>query len=128
MAGLRPIVKREEQEMKVFDLVNEFQLTVFSGEAGLNNEVHGGYVSDLLSDVIGHAQDGEVWITLQTHQNVLAVASLKDLAAVILVKGFEPSDETVEHSNAEGIPVLGTEMGTFEIAGKLYKLLENVGK
>lgn len=111
--------------MKVFDLVNEFKLTVFSGEAGLNNEVEGGYVSDLLSDVIGHAKDGEVWITLQTHQNVMAVASLKDLAAVILVKGFEPNEDTVEHSNNESIPVLGTEMGTFEIAGKFYQLLAN---
>lgn len=125
MAGLRPIVKREEQEMKVFDLVNEFKLTVFSGEAGLNNNVEGGYVSDLLSDVIGHAKEGEVWITLQTHQNVMAVASLKDLAAVILVKGFEPNEDTVEHSNNESIPVLGTEMGAFEIAGKLYQLLAN---
>ena len=114
--------------MKVFDLVNEFNLTVFSGQASLNNNVEGGYVSDLLSDVIGNAKEGEVWITLQTHQNVIAVASLKDLAAVILVKGFQPNDDTLEHSNTEGIPVLGTKMGTFEISGKLYQLLANEGK
>jgi predicted transcriptional regulator len=111
--------------MKVSDLVSELKLTVYSGEAGLDNLVKGGYVSDLLSDVIGYANEGEVWVTLQTHQNVMAVASLKDLAAVILVKGFGPDEDTVTHSNTEEIPVLGTHMGTFELAGKLYQLLSD---
>ena len=111
--------------MKVIDLVEKLGLTVFSGQNGLQNEVSGGYVSDLLSDVMGSAREGQVWITLQTHQNVLAIASLKDLAAVILVKGFEPDPDTLEHSNEEGIPVLGTTLATFEIAGKLYELISD---
>lgn len=110
--------------MKVADLVEKLQMKVFSGQAGINNEVTGGYVSDLLSDVMGNISEGEVWITLQTHQNVLAIASLKDVAAVVLVKGRAPEQETIVHSNEEGVPVLGTEMETFECAGKLYALLE----
>lgn len=110
--------------MKVAEMVEKFGLTVFSGSAGLENEVTGGYVSDLLSDVMGFAQEGQVWITLQTHQNVVAIASLKDLAAVILVKGFEPDEESVAHSEAEGIPILGTQRPTFEIAGALYNELK----
>ena len=109
--------------MKVSDLVKEFNLKVFCGEEGLNNPVRGGYVSDLLSDVMGNAGEGDVWITLQTHQNVMAVASLKDLAAVIIVQDFEPGRETIQHSNEEGIPVLGTSARTFEISGKLYQYL-----
>ncbi len=109
--------------MKVSDLINELQLKVFCGEAGLDNEITGGYVSDLLSDVMGNASEGDVWITLQTHQNVMAIASLKELAAVILVKGFEPDEDSVKYSNEEGIPVLGTLMTTFEISGKLYDIL-----
>jgi predicted transcriptional regulator len=110
--------------MKVSDLVDKFELTVFSGESGLNNEISGGYVSDLLSDVMGNASENEVWITLQTHQNVLAIASLKDLAAIILVKGFEPDPEMLEKSNEEGIPVLGTKLSTFEISGMIYQLIK----
>lgn len=106
--------------MKVSDLVKKFGLKVFSGETGLENEVIGGYVSDLLSDVMGNASENEVWITLQTHENVLAIALLKDLAAIILVKGFEPDPEMLKRSSEEGIPVLGTKWGTFEMAGKLY--------
>jgi hypothetical protein len=60
----------------------------------------------LLSDVMGNAAEDEVWITLQTHQNIMAIASLKDLAAVVLVKGLEPEDDTLAHSEEEGIPLL----------------------
>ncbi|HBL76871.1 MAG: serine kinase [Bacteroidetes bacterium GWF2_42_66] len=109
--------------MKVSELVNELGLKVFSGEKGLDNEITGGYVSDLLSDVMGNARDGQVWITLQVHQNVMAIASLKDMAAIILVKGLEPNENTLQHSNNENIPILGTGLSTFEISGKLYELL-----
>lgn len=109
--------------MKVSDVVKELNLKVFCGGAGLDNEVSGAYVSDLLSDVMGNASEGELWITLQTHRNVLAIASLKELSAVILVKGFEPDEDAVEHSTEEGIPVLGTELNTFELAGRLYNLI-----
>jgi len=109
--------------MKVSDVVNELGLKVLSGEKGLDREVTGGYVSDLLSDVMGFTHEGQIWITLQVHQNVMAIASLKDLAAVILVKGFEPNENTMIHSNNENIPILGTNLSTFEISGKLYQLL-----
>ncbi len=120
---MRTVIK-EEVEMKVSDLVEKLGLKVFCGEAGIDREITGGYVSDLLSDVMGNASEGEVWVTLQTHQNVLAIAALKELAAVILVKGFEPDEDTVAHSNEEGVPVLGTNLNTFEIAGKLYEALK----
>jgi predicted transcriptional regulator len=106
--------------MKVSDLVKIFALKVYSGNNSLDNEISGGYVSDLLSDVMGNAAEGQVWITLQTHQNVLAIASLKDLSAVILVKGLEPDAETIKRGEEEGVPVLGTNLDTFEMTGRLY--------
>ncbi len=106
--------------MKVSELVEKFGLKVFSGEQGLDNEVSGGYVSDLLSDVMGNAGENEIWITLQTHQNVVAIASLKDLAGVIFVKGLVPDDDSLEKSREEHIPLLGTELSAFEMAGRLY--------
>ena len=72
---------------------------------------------------MGHADAGSVWITLQNHKNVMAIASLKEIAAVILVKGIEPEADTAVQSNQEGIPILVASEGTFEVAGKLYKLL-----
>lgn len=109
--------------MKVSDIVKKLDLKVFAGEPSLDKEITGGYVSDLLSDVMGFSSEGNVWITLQTHKNVMAIASLKELAAVILVKGFQPDEETIKHANEEGIPLLGSHECTFELAGKLYNLI-----
>lgn len=110
--------------MRITDIIKELDLKIISGKEGVSNEVTGGYVSDLLSDVMGHAKEGNIWITLQTHQNVVAIASLKDLAAVIIVKGFMPEADTIEKSNFENIPVLSTDMDTFTIAGRLFELLK----
>jgi predicted transcriptional regulator len=110
--------------MKITDIVKELELKVISGNNGLSKEITGGYVSDLLSDVMGNAQEGQVWITLQTHQNIIAVGSLKDISAIIIVKGLAPEADTIEKSNIENIPVLSTELDTFNITGRLFELLK----
>ena len=110
--------------MTVKELVEKANLKVFSAENGLNNEISGGYTCDLLSDVMGHAEAGHVWITLQTHKNVMAIASLKELAAIVLVKGLKPEEDTLQQSNEENIPILGTDLEEFEISGIIYNLIK----
>ena len=110
--------------MKVKDVAQKLGLEVYSAPEGLEREVTGGYTSDLLSDVMGHAKERQIWITLQTHKNIMAVASLRDLAAIILVKGFKPDADTIELSAQEGIPLLGTKMQAFELSGSLCELLK----
>lgn len=109
--------------MKVKDIIPILDLKVFGGSQGLDHEITGGYTSDLLSDVMGHAENGKIWITLQTHKNVIAIASLKDLAAVILIKGLEPDADMLAQAEEEGIPVLGINDQAFETTGKLFNLL-----
>lgn len=109
--------------MTVQELVNALNLKVFCGQDDLDREIKGGYTSDLLSDVMGFAKEGQVWITLQTHKNVLAIASLKELAAILLVKGNQPEEDMLEQAIEEGIPVLGTDEQTFETTGKVYQLI-----
>ncbi len=111
--------------MKVKEIVEALELKVFGGESGLEREISGAYVCDLLSDVMGFAQEGEVWITLQSHINVVAIASLKDMPAIFLVKGTEPESSMLKKANEEGIVVAGTPMNTYELTGKIYKLLNN---
>ena len=96
---------------------------MFSGHEGLGKEITGGYTSDLLSDVMGHAGAGNAWITIQTHRNVMAIASLRDLSAVIISSGEKPGEDTMAQSNEEGIPMLGTDLSTFELTGRLYALV-----
>jgi len=109
--------------MKVTEIVEKLGLKVFSGHEGLGREITSGYASDLLSDVMGHAESGSVWITIQTHRNVMAIASLRDISAVLITCGEKPGDDTMAQSNEEGIPVLGTELSTFALAGRLYSLI-----
>ncbi len=109
--------------MQVKDIISILDLKIFGGNQGLDREISGGYTSDLMSDVMGHAESGKVWITLQTHKNVIAIASLKELAAVILIKGLEPDVDMLAQAEEEGIPVLGSTEQAFEITGKLFNLL-----
>ncbi|MCQ2309169.1 MAG: DRTGG domain-containing protein [Bacteroidia bacterium] len=111
--------------MKVQELVDKLGLKVLAGENGLDREIDGCYISDLLSDVMGNAQEGNIWITLQTHKNVMAVASLKEMSCIILVKDLGANEDTINQSNEEGLPILQTSMPTFEIAGLVYNLLKD---
>lgn len=111
--------------MTVQDLIERLDLAVYSGRGGLQREIKGGYTSDLLSDVMGHAKESDVWVTLQTHKNIMAIASLKDLAAIIVVKGHTPEEDTAAESEKEEIPILTTKEETFEITGRLYEVLKS---
>ncbi len=91
--------------------------------ADLDRQVSGGYASDLLSDVIANAEKDTIWITLQIHQNVVAVATLKELAGIVIVGGRKPAEETLAKAEQENIPIVLTELGAFEIIGQLYKVL-----
>ena len=81
------------------------------------------YCSDLLSDVMGNGDEDQLWITLQTHKNALAVAALKDMSGILLVNNHQPNTDTLEASNKEGIPVLGSHKAAFELCGLLYQMM-----
>ncbi len=108
--------------MRLTELIEKLELTLFSPTFS-DRPVTGGYTCDLLSDVMGSINEGQVWITLQTHRNVAAIATLKEVAAILLVKGLKPDSDMLEHAIQEGIPVLGSTENAFEISGKIYHLI-----
>jgi len=107
--------------MKLSEVVKEFGLEVKTGASYLESEVTGGYVSDLLSDVLGNADEGVLWVTLHIHQNIVAVASHKGLSGIILVQGRQPEPDTIAKAEQENIPILVSSLSAFEIVGRLYK-------
>ena len=109
--------------MKLKEIIEKLQLKILAGQDKLDVEVTGGYTSDLLSDVIANSKQGNLWITLQIHQNIIAVAKLKDLAGIIIVNNREPDDDTLEKAKEENVLLLGSEEMAFEVSGKLYKLI-----
>ncbi|MEW6215969.1 MAG: serine kinase, partial [Nitrospirota bacterium] len=90
--------------MKLQEIVDSLSLEVKTASSNLTREVTGGYVSDLLSDVIANSKEGNIWVTLQTHQNIVAVATLKELSGIILVNNRNPDTETSKKAEREGIP------------------------
>jgi hypothetical protein len=108
--------------MTLKEIVRRLNLTVCSGTEALDIEVTGGYASDLLSDVIAHSKTGNVWVTMQAHENIIAVAILKDLAAIILVNGRSPAEHTLQKAIDEHVTILASKQPAFETIGQLYEL------
>lgn len=105
----------------VSDIAKSFELKLRSGKVQLHQEVTGGYAGDLLSDVIAHSQKGNIWITIQTHPNIVAVATMKELSGIILAGGREPDSDTLQKAEEEGIPLLISFLPSFELVGRLYQ-------
>jgi hypothetical protein len=104
------------------EIVAALGLEVVSGQEYLAREVTGGYASDLLSCVMARARAGNVWVTLQAHANVVAVASLLDLAAVIVTEGAQPDAAMRSKATSEGVVLLSTARTTYDVVGALVQL------
>jgi hypothetical protein len=81
-----------------------------------------GYASDLLSCVMANAQHQGIWITLQAHINIVAVAALLELSAVIISENALPDVATISRANNEGVTLLATSKSTFSTVGLLWDL------
>ena len=82
----------------------------------------GGYSSDLLSCVMAGAKKGHLWITLQAHLNIVAVAALNEVAAIIITENAQPDPASIAKANQQGVILLSTSQATYEINGKLWEL------
>lgn len=92
---------------------------------GKEQSIESCYTSDLLSDVMGNCGECSLWITIQRHMNVIAVAQLKKISAIILVNGIKPEDAVRQRAKEEGIFILSTKDNSFVASGKVYNLLLN---
>jgi predicted transcriptional regulator len=108
--------------MNLQEVVDKLKMKPLAAFSRLSAECSGGYVSDLLSDVMANAKAGDLWVTLQTHQNIVAVASLKEIAGIIIIGGREPEKATLVKAEEEKIPILLTNLPAFEVVGRLYQM------
>ena len=108
--------------MTLREMIGKLELTVVAETGALDETVSGGYVSDLLSHVMGQAKAGQIWITMQGHQNIIAVASLVGLVAVIVAGGVEPEEQTVVKARDQEVVLCKTNLSTYEVVGRLYNL------
>ena len=105
--------------MKIKDIMPLIDAKAVTPEADLDKDVLCGYTCDLLSWVMAHGAAGMAWVTVQTHMNVIAVASLMEMAAVIIPEGIEMEAASLEKAKDEGSNVLQTPLTAYEICARL---------
>ncbi len=108
--------------MKLKDLAGRLGLELKTRNVSIEADVKTGYASDLLSDVLANSIEGDLWVTRQTHLNIVAIAVMRDLSGILLVNGAEPDPDTVEKAAEKMVPIFQTKLPTFEIVGLLYQL------
>ncbi len=108
--------------MQLDEIARHLALDVLAAPDKLDADVTGGYACDLLSYVMANSRAGNLWITIQGHPNIVAVASLIGLAGVVVVEGAKVEAVTLEKAEKEGIPILTTRETAYTIAGRLYGL------
>ena len=106
--------------MTILEAVKATDSVLLTPEIDQNREISVGYACDLLSWVMSHGENGMAWITVQTHMNVIAVASLADMACVIVPEGIAVDAAIASKAQEEGIAVLSTKKSAFEVSGILY--------
>jgi hypothetical protein len=110
--------------MKLHEVINALNPSVICEGDG-ERDITGVIVGDLLSFIIGEAQEGEIWVTIQIHLNVAAVAVLKELPMIILASGREPSKELADKCHEENIAIIVVKESAYEVCAKLHRLLNS---
>lgn len=109
--------------MNIEQIIQQLNLTVLTEPKDFSQIVpSAGYTSDLLSCVMAGAPHESIWVTLQAHGNIIAVAALLELTAIIITEGAMPEPATINKANMEGITLLSTSKSSFEVIGKLWDL------
>ena len=103
--------------MKLQEIIEKVGLKVLTNQE--DRDVDGVFISDMLSDVMTSAKPGNLWLTVQTHTNIVSAANLVDLSAVVVTQGKEVPGPTIELANRYHVMILSTSMQTFELATKL---------
>lgn len=107
--------------MTVSELIKKLDLTVLSNENFIDREVKSCYVGDLLSWVMGRAKQDNVWITIMSNVNIVAVAALVDMACIILAEGVSVDEDIIKKADSQGVIILSTQETCYNVAVKLHQ-------
>jgi len=107
--------------MKLAELKEIIPCKLVSDRFNGERTVASACVSDILSEVMARAPKDSVWITNQSHENVIAIAFFKELTAVIFANGVIPGEESIQKANLKNITLLTCDMNAFDLAGQLYR-------
>jgi hypothetical protein len=109
--------------MNLEKIIQSLNLTILTETKDFASiPVENGYCSDLLSCVMTGAQPNGIWVTLMAHGNIVAVAALLDLAAVIITEDAQPDENTLQQANQRDVILLSSPKPNYQIVGELWDL------
>ena len=109
--------------MNLQTIIDELQLGVLTEPRDFARITpQGAYTSDLLSCVMAGAKNGNIWVTLQAHLNIVAVASMLEVATVIITENAQPDEATIAKASEQGVILLSTSKFSYEVCGKLWEM------
>ena len=106
--------------MNIGDIAKAIEGKALTAMDNIDREVSYGYACDLLSHVMANCHEDSLWVTVQTHLNVVAVAALLDILCIVVPEGIPVEENTLVRAEEEGIVIISTELNAFEICGRLY--------
>ncbi|MBQ3053550.1 MAG: AraC family transcriptional regulator [Clostridia bacterium] len=110
--------------MKLSQIVEKLNLKVVTDSPFEDREISGGYVGDLLSWVMGKAESGNIWITIMSNVNIVAVAALTDVACILLGEGVIPEEDVIKKANMQDIIILSSDKTAFELSNQIGNILK----
>ena len=104
--------------MTVERFANEFGFDILCMPAP-EKEISGAYIGDLLSWVMGKAEQSHVWLTIMSNINTVAVATLADTSCILLCEDVRADGELLRTASEKGVNILSTDLTSFEAAVKI---------
>jgi predicted transcriptional regulator len=106
--------------MKLTELIRLVDGNVLTNGVSLDREVTGGCGADLMSDVLAYSRPNAILLTGLCSTQVVRTAQMADVAAIVFVRGKQPTQDTIALANQEDIPLISSRYGMFELCGRLY--------
>jgi hypothetical protein len=107
--------------MKLSEIIKHAKGEVLNPAVFIDNEIVGGCGADLMSDVLTAVKPGAVLLTGLCNPQVVRTAEMADIHAIVFLRGKKPTLEMTELATQKNIPLISSEMGMFELCGRLYK-------
>jgi predicted transcriptional regulator len=105
--------------MRLKELADKLELKAVS--QFFDKEISGVYISDMVSDVIANAKAGNLLVTVQIHNNVIAAANLVDICGIVVTQGKLPADDVTKMAERAEISIFSTDLNRWQVATKLYE-------
>ncbi len=105
--------------MNIGEIATLVQGKILTDGINKNLEVSGAFAGDLMSDVLATIKPEAILITGLNNPQVIRTALIADVRMIVIARGKQPTIDMIELANSEGMPMISSPMGLFELSARL---------